>query len=122
MRSIQVFIIDEAEEEFKQLNKLVGEQREKDIKNSEEIQLLKSIKKKRDILKLNPVYGDKIPRKYWPKELVGRYQLTNLWRVELTSYWRMLYTLRGDKLEVLCFVIEILDHNQYNQLFGYKKK
>lgn len=61
-------------------------------------------------------------RKNLSKELVERYQLTNLWRVELTNYWRMLYTLRGDKLEVLCFVIEILDHKKYDKLFGYKKK
>ena len=122
MRKVQVFIIDEAEEEFKQLNKLVGEQQEKGIKNSEEIQLLKAIKKKSGILKLNPAYGDKISRSYWPKELVERYQLTNLWRVELTNYWRMLYTLRGDKLEVLCFVIKLLDHKKYDKLFGYKKR
>ena len=122
MRPIKLFVIDEAKEEFKKLNKVVGEQKAKSIKNSDEMQLLNSIKKKSEVVKANPSYGDKIPRKYWPKELVERYKLTNLWRVELTNYWRMLYTLRGDRIEVLCFVIQLLDHKRYDKLFGYKKK
>lgn len=120
MRKVKFFVIDEAKEEFEKLNKIIGEQKERGIKNSEEMQLLNSIKKKSEIIKLNPIYGDKIPRRYWPKELVEKYKLTNLWRVELTNYWRMLYTLRGDRIEVLCFVIHIVDHKKYNKLFGYK--
>jgi hypothetical protein len=86
------------------------------------MQLLRSIKKKSELIKSNPAYGDKIPRKRWPKELIERYNLTNLWRVELTNYWRMLYTLRGDRIEVLCFVVELLDHKRYDKLFGYRRK
>ncbi|MCK4327527.1 MAG: hypothetical protein KAW41_03550 [Candidatus Diapherotrites archaeon] len=122
MRKVNLFIIDDAREEFEKLNAVVGRQRSRGIKSSEEMQLLASIKKKGELLKLNPTYGDKIPREYWPKELAERYALTNLWRVGLTNYWRMLYTLRGDKIEVVCFVIELLDHKQYDKLFKYKKK
>jgi hypothetical protein len=121
MRRVDVFIIDEGREEYERLNKLVGEQRAKGVTNSEEIQLLNSINKKTEILKMNPECGNKIPRKFWPKELILRYDLTNLWRVELINYWRMLYTLRGDRIEVLCFVIRIIDHPTYSKLFGYKK-
>ena len=122
MNGINVLMIDAAREEFEKLNKLVGEQGAKGITNSEEMQLLGSIKKKSEVIRLNPAYGDKIPRQYWPKELVERYALTNLWRVELTNYWRMLYTLRGDRVEVICFVIHLLDHKKYDKLFGYRKK
>ena len=87
-----------------------------------EMQLLASIKKKIEILKLNPVYGDQVPRRLWPKELIAKHKLTNVWRVELTNYWRMLYTLRGDKVELICFIIELIDHKRYDRLFGYKKR
>ena len=120
--SVELFIIDEARDEFERLNRVVGEQAAKGITNSEEMQLLNAIRKKSGLVKLNPAYGDKVPKAYWPKGLVEQYKLTNLWRAELTRYWRMLYTLRGDRVEVLCFVIRIVDHKRYDRLFGYRKK
>ncbi|PIO02890.1 hypothetical protein COX85_01130 [Candidatus Micrarchaeota archaeon CG_4_10_14_0_2_um_filter_55_9] len=119
--TVKVLIVDNAREEFEKLNEVVGRQRAKGVKNSEEIQLLKSIKKKSELLKSNPAYGNKIPRKLWPKELVEKYDLTNLWRVELTNYWRILYTLKGDRIEVLCFIIKLFDHETYDKLFKYNK-
>jgi hypothetical protein len=34
----------------------------------------------------------------------------------------MLYTLKGDEVEIVAFVFDILDHPEYNKKFGYKKK
>ena len=85
---------------------------------TEEIQLLKSIKQKRDFIKENPFYGDNIPKNLIPRD----YDVQNLWRAELSGYWRMLYTIKGDQIEVICFVLDILDHPSYNKLLGYKKK
>lgn len=121
-RDAAVYFIDEAREEFEELNSIVAEQVAKGIRNSDEMQLLGSIKRKSELLRSNPEYGDHIPKRLWPKELALRYNLTNLWRVELMDYWRMLYTLRGDKVELLCFVLNILDHKKYDKLFGYKRK
>ena len=45
MREVKFFIIDQAREEFEKLNKVVGEQTARGIKNSEEMQLLNSIKR-----------------------------------------------------------------------------
>jgi len=90
----------------------------KGITNSEEMQLLKSIKQKSEILKANPIYGDKIPHRLIPKVL----NVPNLFRVELTGYWRMLYTLTGNQIEVVAFVLYIVDHSTYDKMFGYKKR
>lgn len=68
------------------------------------------------MLKLNPDYGDNIPKHLIPKE----YDVTNMFRVELCHYWRMLYTIRGDKIDIICFVLDIIDHKRYNKKFGYK--
>ena len=115
-RPVRVVLLDGAKKEFEELNKIVGKQLSKGKKNSEEIQLLKSIKQKIELMKENPFFGDSIPKKLIPKE----YDVPNLWRIKLSHYWRMLYTIRGDVLEILCLVIEIVNHKEYNKLFGYK--
>lgn len=59
-RPVRIILKDQARMEFEELNRIVGKQQANGETNSEEIQLLKSIKQKIEILKLNPVYGDKI--------------------------------------------------------------
>jgi hypothetical protein len=46
----------------------------------------------------------------------------NLWRLEVSGYWRMSYTIEGTDIEIICFILDILDHDSYNKKFGYKKK
>ena len=45
-KQVRVILLDEAEVEYRKLNELVGEQLKKGLENSEEAQLLKSIKQK----------------------------------------------------------------------------
>ena len=117
-KPVRVILLDEAEAEYKKLNEVVGQQIKEDKQNTEEMQLLRSIKQKRDLIKANPFYGNNIPKKQIPKS----YNAQNLWRVELVGYWRMLYTIKGDQVEIICFVLDILDHRRYNKVFGYRKK
>jgi len=58
------------------------------------------------------------------KEYINKYQITNLFKVELPNFWRMLYTLEdGDtKIEVIAFVLDLVNHKTYNKKFGYKQK
>ena len=81
--------------------------------------ILKSIERIKAILKDNPQFGDPIAKRLIPKSLrdIG---IQNLYRVELSNYWRMLYTLEGSKVEIFLFVLNIIDHKDYNKLFGYK--
>jgi hypothetical protein len=57
-KKVRVILIDEANIEFKKLNHIIGEQIKQGKENTQEIQLLKSIKQKIDLLKNNPFYGD----------------------------------------------------------------
>jgi len=57
MKPVKVEMIDEAAEEFERLNKVVGEELKKGVKNSKHQQLLNSIKNKIDLIKANPQYG-----------------------------------------------------------------
>jgi len=117
-KSVRVVMIGEADEAFKLLNEHVGEQRLQGKENTKDIQLLKSIRQKVALVRANPFYGDNIKKKKIPRE----YTVQNLWRVELTNYWRMLYTIKGDQIEIVCFILAIIDHKKYNKKFGYKKK
>ncbi len=117
-KPVRVIMLDEADNEFKRLNEIVGIQLKEDKSNSYEIQLLKSIKQKIEFIKANPFYGDNIPKRLIPRE----YNVQNLWRVELSNFWRMLYTIKGDQIEIICFILDIIDHNRYNKKFGYKKQ
>jgi len=115
---VRVILLGNAKEAFEKLNEIIGEQIKNGKESTEEMQLLNSIKQKRDFIKDNPFYGDNIPKDLIPKE----YNVQNLWRVELSGYWRMLYTIKGDQIEIICFVLEIVNHTDYNKIFGYKKK
>jgi len=119
MRPVRVQLVGNAAEEFEKLNKVVGEEQAGGIQNSERQQLLKSIKQKIELIKANPQYGAPVP-----KALVKRsgYSVDNLWVADLVGYWRMLYTLKGSQIEILCFILEIIDHKRYDKIFGYKKK
>ncbi|MBI2546525.1 hypothetical protein HYV81_05065 [Candidatus Woesearchaeota archaeon] len=118
----RVILLDEADFEYKKLNEIVGQQIKEGKDNTEEMQLLRSIRQKTELIKANPFYGDNLSKALIPKEYVAKYNAKNLWRVELTNYWRMLYTVKGDQVEIICFVLDILDHKEYDKKFGYRKK
>jgi len=115
-RPVRLILTGQAKEEYELLRKVVEEQKKKGATNSEEIQLLKSISNKVELLKLNPVYGQSVPKDLIPNTL----DVDNLFRVELTGYWRMLYTLKTNQIEIVNFVLYIVDHKSYDRLFGYK--
>lgn len=97
----------------------------KRIFNSKKIQILfYGLNKKLEIIKNNPHYGNPIAKKLIPKEYKLKYGINNLFRVELPSYWRVLYTLtnKNSKEEIIIFIIDIIDHKIYNKKFKYKKK
>jgi len=121
-KPVRVILLDEADSEYKKLNEIVAHQIKEGKESTEEMQLLRSIKQKIDFIKANPFYGDNIAKGMIPKEYVIRYNAKNLWRVELTNYWRMLYTIKGDQVEIICFILDIISHKDYDKKFGYKKK
>lgn len=117
-KPVRVILLDNAKEEYRRLNTIIGRQIAEGKENSWEMQLLKSIHQKIGFIKANPFYGDNMPKHLIPKE----YNVSNLWRVELSNFWRMLYTIKGDQIEVICFILDILSHPNYDKKFGYRKK
>ena len=83
--------------------------------------ILDSFNRIKELLKDNPQFGDPIAKDLIPKKF-KKLGIQNLYRVELSNYWRALYTLQGNRIEIFLFVLNIVDHKEYNKLFGYKKK
>jgi len=117
LKKVRVILSEEAEEAYNYLNEHASESK---IERS----ILNSINKKVELLKANPHYGDPISKKLIPKEYVEKYGITNLFRVKLSNYWRMLYTLTDGEtvIEIIAFVLDIIDHDEYDKKFGYSKK
>ncbi|MEK6948017.1 MAG: hypothetical protein AABX19_02125 [Nanoarchaeota archaeon] len=117
-RLVEITFIGEALEIYNKLNEVVNKQKIDGKNNSDEMQLLKSIKTKIDFIKLNPFYGNQIKKIIIPKE----YSVDNLWRVELIGFYRMLYTIDGNNIKIVCFILDLVDHDKYNKKFGYRNK
>jgi hypothetical protein len=86
--------------------------------------LLKAINEKIELIKSDIRYGNPIAKDLIPKEYVIKYDVKNLFRVELPVFWRMLYTnvRETGEVEIVAFIVDILDHPSYDKKFGYKKR
>ena len=117
MKKVRVILSPEAEEVYAHLN-------EEAVSSKRERSILKAINKKVEFITANPHYGNPIAKNLIPEEYTLKYGVTNLFRVELPSFWRMLYTLTNGEteIEIIAFVLNIADHKEYDMLFGYRKK
>ena len=109
-KEVRIFLKGQAKESFLELKK----------RNDKEARILvKSIERMFEILKQNPQYGDPIKKELIPDSL-KKQGIQNLYRAEISNFWRMLYTIEGNKVEIFLFVLNIVNHPTYNRIFGYK--
>jgi len=120
-KDVKVIIGGDAKEEFEDLNKKVGEEISKGITSSEHQTLLNAIKQKIEFLRDNPEFGIHIPKDRIPKDYITRFEVNNLWKINLPKVWRMIYTIRGSEIEILALILDILTHRDYEKKFNYKK-
>jgi len=114
MKEVKIILSPEAEEVYKNLN-------DEAETNKQSRMILKAVNNKIELIKLNIHYGDPIAKNLIPEEYKQKYSATNLFRVELPAFWRMLYTLtNNEEVEIIAFVLDIIDHPTYNEKFGYK--
>lgn len=83
--------------------------------------LLRAIDRKIEIIKINHRYGNPIAKILIPKEYKQEYGASNLFRVELPNFWRMLYTVKDKEIEIIAFILDIVNHKEYNKKLGYRK-
>ena len=81
--------------------------------------LLKIVDAGLDVLKLNMIAGERIERKKYPRYYVQKYGVNNLYKFNLDSRTRLVYTLVAEETGVAVVVLEVLDHKKYEERFGY---
>ena len=115
MKIIRIKLSPEAEEVYAYLN------HEAPTSKTERM-ILKAVDQKKELIKANPHYGEPVAKKLFPVEYIRKYGITNLFRVELPAYWRMLYTLTDgeSEVEIIAFVLDVIDHKEYDKKFGYR--
>jgi len=67
----------------------------------------------------NPLCGIKIPYKLWPKEYISKYDIKVLYKYDLPNGWRLTYTIKGQKIEIISVIIEWFCHKKYERKFKY---
>ena len=67
----------------------------------------------------NPFCGIQIPKRLIPQEYISKDNIDNLWKYNLPNAWRLLYSIKRDKIEILSIVLEWLDHKEYERRFKY---
>ncbi|HLD19210.1 MAG TPA: hypothetical protein VJB90_04325 [Candidatus Nanoarchaeia archaeon] len=70
-------------------------------------------------LKKNPMCGLKIQKKLWPKDYVKKHGITNLWKYNLPTGWRLIYTIKTDEVMIINVILEWFSHKDYERKFKY---
>ena len=86
--------------------------------------IVSAVKQKLEFLRNDPYYGHPIKKNMIPMFYRNKYDIKNLFWIELPLFWRMLYTLKNDEqeIEIIALIMEIVDHPTYDKRFGYRKK
>ena len=120
-KEVRVILSDEASEVYEELNKIVGEEITKGVESSFHQTLLRSIKRVIGRLKDNPFAGDQVRKSLMPPKYIVSHDVKNTWRIELANRWRLIYTINTENIEIINFVLDIVNHKKYDKIFGYKK-
>lgn len=116
MENTEIILSKDALKKFNELSK-------KSITSKNDFTIVKAIHKKANLILQNKNYGNPIAKKLIPKYYKEKYNVRNLFRVELPFYWRMLYSLTSEnEITIIALVVDITNHDDYNKKFGYKKK
>lgn len=67
----------------------------------------------------DPVCGIKIKTKLIPREWRKRYGINNLYKYNLPSAWRLIYSLAGNKVELIAIILGCFNHKEYERKFNY---
>ncbi len=119
-KEVVISLSNEATEVYDELNKMVVIESNKGINGSFHQTLFRSIQRAKELLRKDPFTGNQVPQRLIPNKYIKKYDVNNIWRIELANRWRLIYTIRGGELEIINFIIDIFNHKDYDKVFGYK--
>ena len=127
-KRVSIKLLGDAKEAYLALKKLVEDERKKGVESSFNQTLFRSIEDKIAILKRDYDFGIHIPKDRIGRTYIVEYDVTNLWKVNLSGGWRMIYTLKqpqreNTEVEILSIWLDVLDiisHEDYDKIFNYR--
>ncbi len=119
-KEVRIILSEEADEVYQELNKIVDDEKKRGVESSFHQTILRSINRIKETLKQDPFAGEQIKKRQISPKYIINYDVENLWRIELANRWRLIYTITGNKLEIISFILDIIDHKEYDKIFGYK--
>ncbi len=87
--------------------------------SSEEKILHSLLNKAIDALVENVFCGIQIPKKQIPKKYLTVYRVSNLWKINISSSYRLVYTVASSEDGTIAVIIEWFDHKEYERRFNY---
>ncbi len=75
-----------------------------------------------DVLVQDFQHGEVVRRPRIPPKLIARFGIGNLYVEDLPGFHRMLYTVEGTESSVIVIVLAVLDHREYDRLFGFRRR
>ena len=118
-KPVRVMFADRVKEAIEKLKEIVAEESRSGTTQSSNQILLRAIRKKIELLGANPYYGMHVPQDRIPDEYRLLYDAANLWKINLSGAWRILYTIKGGEIEILALIMDLLSHKSYENKFGY---
>jgi hypothetical protein len=70
-------------------------------------------------IKTNPYCTIRIPYNLIPRYYLIRYGIKNLFKYDLPSGWRLLYSVTANEIEIVAILLEYLTHKDYEKRFNY---
>jgi Txe/YoeB family toxin of Txe-Axe toxin-antitoxin module len=86
---------------------------------TEDQKLYKWINRALDDIEEDAFCATQIPKKLIPKVYIEKYEIDNLWKYDLPSGWRLLYSIANGEAVVIAIIIEWFDHKNYERRFNY---
>ena len=71
-------------------------------------------------IKENCYCGRNVRKKLIPKKLISKYKINNLWIYNMSSSWKLLYSLTtSGEIELIAVLLDWMNHKDYERLFKF---
>jgi len=88
--------------------------------NGFERRLHESIGKALEKISRDAFCGIQIPKKLFLREYVLKHDIGNLWKYNIPSGWRLIYTITSDgEAEIIAVILDWFSHKEYERKFRY---